>query len=75
MGQGPGIQEQTVGPFARLVNGIDQGALVIGLHEAHRRIQGPGFGFDLLVDIRQGFASVDSRFTRPQQIEIGTIED
>ena len=71
VGEGAGIEEKAVRPFAGAVYFIDQHAFVVALDGAGF-VFGPGLVDQRAVDLIEANVPVDRPFARAEQIQIGT---
>src|SRR5262249_19175250 len=75
MGQRPGIENDSVRRFARLLDPIDELAFVIALPKIDLEIERRGAGQAARLDIGQRVMTVDRRVTYPEQVQIGAVQD
>ena len=71
----PGLMTMPLAAGGRLVDPVDQLALVVGLAEVDRKAQ-PFAGVAAgVLDVVEAAAAVDRRLALAEQVEIGTVED
>ena len=74
VGMSPGIDQDALAPPHGLVNLLHQGPLEIALKAIQGHVGRLRFGLQVLLDRRQGAASIDSRLPLAQQIQIGSVQ-
>src|SRR5712675_141259 len=75
MGQRPGIQNDPLGRFARLLDPVDELAFMIGLPKFDLEVERSSPCEAALLNIRQRVMSVNRWIAHPEQIEIGAVQD
>lgn len=75
MGIGAGIDDDAGRAAARLLDPVDELALVIRLAEVDGEAQQSGPLVAGFLDIAQGFAAIESRLAHAEQVEVGAVED
>ena len=61
--------------FARLLDPVDELALVIGLPELDLQVERCGAGQASLLDIGPGIMPINRRIPHPEQIEVGAVQN
>src|SRR5262245_30106049 len=69
------VDQGTVHPAFECLNRIYERSFMVRLDPLDLRAELGGFGPDQLLDLSQGGPTVDLGFPRPEQIEIGAVED
>ena len=75
VGVRPAIQDQSLGAAGKLLDGVDERALVIGLGEGNPDFEARRFFPNHPFDVSQRPVSVDRRFSLAQKIEVRTVEN
>ena len=75
MGISAGIDDQPLGPTARLLNPGHKVALMIALAEFHLKAQPEGMGPAQILDIAQRLVPVQLGLPGPQHVEVGAVEN
>ena len=73
VGVGTGVEDDTIGCEAYLVELVDEGTLVVALEigELHMGV----LGTQLLQIVFKGAGAVDARLAAAEEVEVGTVED
>lgn len=71
---GAGVEDYPGRPGARVVQGVDQRALVVRLGRAQFQAQLSGQAVQARLDLRQRELAIDARLAFAEQVQIGSIE-
>src|SRR5471032_2786551 len=72
---GAGVDDDSVGALPRLVDPVDEQALVVGLTKLDRHRERLGALQTSLLDVGQGLVAIDLRLAQAEQVEIRSVED
>src|ERR1700747_3344435 len=75
VGQRPGIENDAVGGFARLLDPVDELALVIGLPTLELQFERCGADEASLLDVGQSIMAINRGIPYSEQIEVGTVQN
>ena len=70
-----GINDDTLCRLCRLLDPIDEDALLIGLAKIYRQAQFLAGGDAIALNIGQALCAIDARLASAEHIEIGAVED
>ena len=69
------IDDDTAGRGHRLLDPVDQRALLVGLAEIDRQAEAFACHRAIALDIGQALGTIDARLARAEQVQVGTVED
>src|SRR5712671_3393915 len=75
MGQRPGIQNEPLGRFARLLDPVDELTFMIGLPKIDLEVERSSPREAALLDIRQRVMPVNRWVAHPEQVQIWAVQD
>ena len=72
----PALSSTALAPFGlRLVQPVDQMALMVGLAHVDREAERPRLVLEPAGDVVERVGAVDFRLAQAQQVEVGAVED
>jgi len=75
VGQRAGVDQDALAPQTRVVDGVDEHALVVGLHHTQLGLGAMRLRHQRFVDLGQRPTAVNFRLALPQQIQIWSMQD